>query len=145
LLDEDFFMYAEEIEWCARLRRQGKLLLFSEPKVIHLGGGASGDYYATSENENSKNLWNKKGRQIMVSQMVRIRKQFGLLWFFILFAFFIIEIPLFALCLLVEKIAGLGKSRYHWADVRGYIQNMNVLMQFFFKIVRNRPFFYKVY
>ena len=29
LLDEDFFMYAEEIEWCARLRKQGKLVLIA--------------------------------------------------------------------------------------------------------------------
>ncbi|MBC7423129.1 MAG: glycosyltransferase family 2 protein, partial [Ferruginibacter sp.] len=62
LMDEDFFMYAEEIEWCARLRRQGKLYLFAQPKVTHIGGGTSNDYYTTSENENSKNLWNKKGR-----------------------------------------------------------------------------------
>jgi GT2 family glycosyltransferase len=145
LLDEDFFMYAEEIEWCARLRRQGKLLLFEEPKVIHLGGGTSSDYYATSENENSKNLWNKKGRQIMVSQMVRIRKQFGLLWFFVLCAFFIIEIPLFAVCLLAEKAAKGAQSRYQWTDVLGYVQNMGVLLWYVPRIVQNKPYFYKVY
>lgn len=109
LLDEDFFMYAEEIEWCSRLRKAGKLYLFEEPKVIHLGGGTSSDYYATDENENGKNLWNKKGRQIIISQMLRIRKQFGILWFLIILAFFIIEIPIFIIGLLTEKIFKKGQ------------------------------------
>ena len=145
LLDEDFFMYAEEIEWCARLRRQGKLYLFDEPQVIHLGGGTSSDYYGTEENENSKNLWNKKGRQIMVSKMLQIRKQFGLAWFIIICAFFIAEIPLFTFCLLIEKISKGAKARYSWNNVRGYIQNMSVLLKYVPKIIANKSFFYKVY
>jgi GT2 family glycosyltransferase len=145
LLDEDFFMYAEEIEWCARLRQQGMLYLFEEPKVVHLGGGTSSDYYATEENENSKNLWNKKARQIIVSKMLQIRKQFGLVWFFIICAFFIIEIPVFIFCLLVEKIAKGRKSRFKWNNVGGYIRNVAVLLKYVPKIIANKPFFYKVY
>jgi GT2 family glycosyltransferase len=145
LLDDDFFMYAEEIEWCSRLRKQGKLYLYGTPKVIHLGGGTSGDYYETEENENSKNLWNKKGRQILVSQFVRIRKQHGIVWFLLIWTIFIIEIPIFIFGLLVEKIVKVGKSRFSWEHVGGYLQNMGVLMQYFFRILRNRPFFYKVY
>jgi GT2 family glycosyltransferase len=145
LLDEDFFMYAEEIEWCARLRKAGKLYLFEEPKVIHLGGGTSGDYYDTEENENGKNLWNKKGRQVLVSQMVRIRKQYGISWFLILCAFLIIEIPIFIFGLLIEKILKPGTSRFTWKNLAGYLQNLVVLMKYFFRILQNRPFFYKVY
>ena len=145
LLDEDFFMYAEEIEWCSRLRKAGKLYLFEEPKVIHLGGGTSGDYYATDENENGKNLWNKKGRQVMISQMLRIRKQYGIIWFLIIGAFFIIEIPIFILGVLIEKIMKQGKSRFSWENVSGYINNIICLLRYFFRIVKNKPFFYKVY
>ncbi|MCU7550352.1 glycosyltransferase family 2 protein [Chitinophagaceae bacterium LB-8] len=145
LLDSDFFMYAEEIEWCSRLRKNGKLYLYEEPKVIHLGGGTSGDYYETEENENSKNLWNKKGRQILVSQFVRVRKQHGILWFLIIWAIFIFEIPIFIFGLLLEKILKGGKSRFSWQNVGGYIQNMVILMRYFFRILLNKPFFYKVY
>jgi GT2 family glycosyltransferase len=145
LLDEDFFMYAEEIEWCSRLRKQGKLYLFEEPKVIHLGGGTSSDYYETDENENSKNLWNKKARQIIVSQMLRIRKQYGMAWFLAIWGFFIIEIPVFVIGLLCEKLFRFGKSRFGWKDVSGYIKNMIYLLNYIFKIIRNKPFFYKVY
>jgi GT2 family glycosyltransferase len=145
LLDEDFFMYAEEIEWCARLRKEGSLYLFAEPKVIHLGGGTSSDYYATTESENSKNLWNKKARQIIISQMLRIRKQYGVLWFLILFTFFIIEVPIFIICLLIEKLIRGSRARYSWENVKGYTKNISVLIQYFPKIINNKPHFYKVY
>lgn len=145
LLDSDFFMYAEEIEWCSRLRKHGRLYLYGAPKVIHLGGGTSGDYYETEENENSKNLWNKKGRQILISQFVRIRKQHGTAWFLLIWAIFIFEIPIFVVGLILEKVFKGSKSRFSWQNVGGYLQNMGVLMQYFSRILRNKPFFYKVY
>jgi GT2 family glycosyltransferase len=145
LLDEDFFMYAEEIEWCSRLRKQGKLALFAQPKVIHLGGGTSGDYYGTDENENSKNLWNRKGRQIIISQFLRIRKQYGIMWFLIICFFFVIEIPVFVIGLMIEKLVKIGKARYSWNNLKEYVKNVLVLLKYFFKMVSNKPFFYKVY
>jgi GT2 family glycosyltransferase len=145
LMDEDFFMYAEEIEWCSRLRKQGKLYLFSAPKVIHLGGGTSSDYYGTEENENSKNLWNKKGRQILVSQMLRIRKQYGLLWFLVMTGFLLAEIIIFPFCLVIEKILHGKRSRYNWNDVSGYIKNVFCLLKYWPNIAGNKRFFYKVF
>ena len=144
LLDEDFFMYAEEIEWCGRLRQQGKLLLFAEPWVLHIGGGTSSDYYSSTENENGKNLWDKKGRQIIVSTMVRIRKQFGIFWFLLIIGTYIIEVPLFFFCLLGDKLIRGGKAKYNWQNVNGYSTNIGVLLKYFFKILANKPYFYKV-
>jgi GT2 family glycosyltransferase len=41
-LDEGFFMYFEETEWCHRLRKHGyKTLFVPEVSVIHLGGQSS--------------------------------------------------------------------------------------------------------
>lgn len=144
MFDEDFFMYAEEIEWCGRLRQQGKLLLFAEPKVIHIGGGTSSDYYSTEENENGKNLWDKKGRQIIVSTLLRIRKQFGIFWYFVVIGTYVLEIPVFFCCLLADKIINWGKTKYHWKNVADYTKNIGVLLGYFFKILTNKPYFYKV-
>ena len=144
LMDEDFFMYAEEIEWCGRLRKQGKLYLFAEPKVIHIGGGTSSDYYTTTENENSKNLWNLKGRQIIVSNMLRIRKQFGMAWFLIIIATYIYEIPIFFFGLLISKIFTGGKQEYSWQNLIDYSKNISILLKYFFKMLLNKPYFYKV-
>jgi GT2 family glycosyltransferase len=145
LLDEDFFMYAEEIEWCSRLRKEGKLYLFAESKVIHLGGGTSSDYYASEEGDNSKNLWNKKGRQIIVSQMLRIRKQYGIFWFFIMLLFLVIEIPIFFIVLLIEKIFKGSKAKYSFDHFSGYFNNLLYLFKYVPRIINNKPFFYKVY
>ena len=144
LFDEDFFMYAEEIEWCFRLRKKGKLILFSEPAITHIGGGTSGDYYSTEEAENGKNLWNKKGRQIVVSNMLRIRKQFGVGWFILILGTYIIEIPVFAICLLFDKMLHGGRGMYSWRNLVGYSTNMAVLLRYFFKMLFNKKYFYKV-
>ena len=41
-LDEAFFMYAEETEWCLRFERAGwKTILVPSVEVVHLGGGSS--------------------------------------------------------------------------------------------------------
>lgn len=144
LLDNDFFMYAEEIEWCGRLRKQGKLYLFAEPKVIHIGGGTSSDYYDTSENENSKNLWNKKGRQIMVSNILRIRKQFGVWWYLVITGFYVFDIPVFFICLLIDKLLRGSKAKYSWDNLGGFVINIRILLRYFFRMVINKPYFYKV-
>jgi GT2 family glycosyltransferase len=42
LLDENFFMYCEETEWCYRFRKAGWLtLLVPSVQIIHLGGQSS--------------------------------------------------------------------------------------------------------
>jgi GT2 family glycosyltransferase len=144
LLDEDFFMYAEEIEWCSRLKKQGKMVLFAEPKVIHIGGGTSGDFYDTTESENGKNLWNRKGRQVLVSLVLRIRKQYGLMWYFIMLAFLTIEIIIFPVGLFVENILTMGKAKYQWLSVKNYFINVLYVYKYLPKMILNKPYFYKV-
>jgi len=41
-LDETFFMYGEDIDWCRRFWSAGwKVILFSEAEAVHYGGGSS--------------------------------------------------------------------------------------------------------
>ena len=144
LLDEDFFMYAEEIEWCSRLRKQGKLVLYSQPKVIHIGGATSGSFYDTKESENSKNLWNRKGRQIIISMLLRIRKQYGVGWFLLMLFMFIMGIPVFIIGLLIEKMFKGQHAKYSWKNVSDYVKNVWCLLGYSIKIISNKPYFYKV-
>jgi GT2 family glycosyltransferase len=144
LLDEDFFMYAEEIEWCSRLRKQGKIVLYSQPQVIHIGGATSNTVYNTTEADNSKNLWNRKGRQIMLSMFVRTRKQYGIGWYLFSLLVFIWGIPIFAIGLLIEKTIKGANAKYQWRNVIDYSNNVWCLIQHTPKIIANKPYFYNV-
>lgn len=44
-LDEGFFMYFEETDWCRRMKGAGgRIVLVPEARVVHFGGGAVGHY-----------------------------------------------------------------------------------------------------
>ncbi len=142
LLNEDFFMYAEEIEWCSRLKKQGPLYLFSEPQVVHIGGGSSRSAFDTKGWDNTYDVWSRKAAQIMLSNLVRVRKEFGVFWFFVILFFYIIGIPVFFTGFFIEKL--FGGKRYQWSNVTGYTRNVFTILKYFFRIVSNQPFFYKL-
>jgi len=143
-LDENFFMYAEEIEWCSRLRKIGPMILFSKPKVIHLGGGSSSLVYKTIKDQSGKILWNKKGFQVTLSNFLRIRKQYGRLWFIFNLCIYIIEIPIFLTCLTLDKLINSSNTNFEFSNLTGYIKNVHILLKHFCKIIQNKDHFYKL-
>ncbi len=45
LLDEDFFMYFEETDWCFRIKEAGGMVwVCPNAEVVHIGGGTEGHY-----------------------------------------------------------------------------------------------------
>jgi GT2 family glycosyltransferase len=144
LLDEDFFMYSEEMEWCARLKKIGKLCLYGSPQVIHLGGGSSKSFYGSDAWNNEKNLCNKRGAQVIVSNALRIRKEFGLFWLLLINAFYLINIPVFVICLAIDFLIHAGRSRFSFSDLAGYIRNIFSLQTYIPRMIAGRPYFYKV-
>ncbi|MEY4113553.1 MAG: hypothetical protein RLZ76_246 [Bacteroidota bacterium] len=144
MLDNDFFMYAEEIEWCSRLRKWGPLILYNNMAVIHLGGGSSSNYYNIKKYDNSNDLWSKKAQQIIVSQMLRVRRQWGLAWFSFIAIFYIIEIPIFIVGLIVENIFKMGKASFSFTQFVGYCKNIIRSLPHFMNIALNKHLFYKI-
>ncbi len=136
LLDEDFFLYAEEAEWCSRLKKEGELCIYGDIKVIHLQGETSGEIFESSD-KGYKNLFDKKGLQIMLSNLVRIRKEFGLAWFLIMLFFYVLEIPIFFTGILFSK-------KYSFSQAKNYSKNIFTILELSPKIVSNKPYFYKV-
>jgi GT2 family glycosyltransferase len=141
LLDEDFFLYAEEIEWCSRLRKQGELCLFGAIKVIHLQGETANQQFGSS-GKGYYNLYDRKGMQIMVSNFLRIRKQFGVGWFIFHLFIYLLEIPL--IC--IGGLIGLLQKRpaISIAMCKGYIRNLGKLISLSSRIISNTPYFYKM-
>jgi GT2 family glycosyltransferase len=143
LMDEDFFLYAEEAEWCSRLRRLGKICVYGQLHVIHLQGASANETFG-SEGKGYYNLYDRKGLQIMLSTFVRIRKQFGVGWFALLLAFYILEIPVFFMGLLLLSIFRRGRGIFSFRQFRQYCKNIAIVMGKSFIIIRNKPYFYKV-
>ena len=80
-MDECFFLYAEEVEWCSRLGKLGKLVMFGDLQIIHLIGQSIQEASGATDNSYTT-LSDRKGFQLMVSNHLRIRKQYGVFWLF---------------------------------------------------------------
>jgi len=143
LMDEDFFLYAEEAEWCGRLRKLGKLCIYGQLHVIHLQGASANETFG-SEGKGYYNLYDRKGLQIMLSTFVRIRKQFGSGWFLVLLAFYLLEVPVFLAGVLLSRLFRGRRSRYTFNQFRQYCKNFMTVMGKTTIILRNKPYFYKV-
>jgi GT2 family glycosyltransferase len=143
LMDEDFFLYAEEAEWCGRLRRLGKLCIYGQYHVIHLQGASANDTFG-STGKGYYNLYDRKGLQIMLSNFVRIRKQFGVGWFLVQLLFYILDIPFFGIGVLFSRPGGKVRTRYSGTQWRQYCANVGFVLSKSLIIIRNKPYFYKV-
>jgi GT2 family glycosyltransferase len=141
LMDEDFFLYAEEAEWCSRLKRIGKLCIYGDIKIVHLQGETSNEIFASS-GKGYFNLFDRKGLQIMLSNLVRIRKEFGISWFLFILFIYVLEIPVFFIGVVFLKI--LFSKKYSFLQAKNYIANIFCILKLMPTILRNQPHFYKV-
>lgn len=139
-MDEDFFLYAEEAEWCSRIKKFGKLCIYGQYNVVHLQGESAGTAF-NSKYKGYKNIFDKKGRQILLSNMVRIRKQFGVGWFIFHLLVNIIEIPIFFFGVIIEIL--LGKKNHSFKNFIGYCLNLFYILKLTPIIIFNKPHFYK--
>lgn len=143
LMDEDFFLYAEEAEWCARLKRTGRLCIYGQFNVIHLEGSSATKVFNSAE-KGYYNLYNKKGLQIMLSNMVRVRKQFGIYWFLVQLLVFTITVPLFFLLSFFENLFLLRNPFSDFPKGSRFASNVMKLWRYVRVIISNKPYFFKV-
>lgn len=141
LMDEDFFLYAEEAEWCSRLKKVGKLCIYGDINVIHLQGETSNETFGSS-GKGYMNLFDRKGLQIMLSNLVRIRKEFGVGWFVFILSVYTFEVPIFFIGVLISKIFFLNK--YSFTAAKNYTSNVFKIINLSPTIINSRPHFYKV-
>ena len=143
LLDEDFFLYAEEAEWCSRLKRFGPLCIFGQCHVYHLQGEVSNDTF-NSAGKGYFNLYDRKGLQIMLSNLVRIRKEFSIGWFLFILLVYTVTIPVFLAIGLIHNILTLRNLSQFFRKWLGFTENVLYVWKLCSTILSNRPYFYKV-
>lgn len=143
LMDDDFFLYGEEVEWCSRLGKIGPLCIFGEINIIHLIGEIISSN-SKSADKSYENLFDKKGLQLILSNHVRIRKQYGILWFFVQILNYTLAIPVFLLFSVLENTVKLKNPFIDLSKVFGLAKNVMILWYYSLKIIRNEPYFYKV-
>lgn len=141
LMDEDFFLYAEEAEWCSRLKKVGKLCIYGDLHVIHLQGETSNETFGSS-GRGYMNLFDQKGLQIMLSNLVRIRKEFGVGWFIFILLVYTFEIPVFFIGVLITKV--FSSKKYSFAQAKNYSANVFKVIRLSTTIINSKPYFYKV-
>lgn len=143
MLDEDFFLYAEEIEWCSRLKKIGELCVYGDLITTHLQGESINKATGTSD-KGYFNLFDKKGLQLMVSQHVRIRKQFGIAWFLFHLCMHTIEVPVFLICSFLDNLFHARNPFSDFEKIKGFTINVLRLWRLTTTIIAKKPHFYKI-
>jgi len=141
LLDEDFFLFFEEIEWCSRLRKVGKMCIYGDLRMVHLLGSTANKAFESSS-KGYNDLFDKKGFQIMVSSLLRIRKQYGIGWFIFHLLSYLLNIPFFLVGLVIS-LPFSAKKRYSLSQFGSYTVNCMKVLLLSGRILLNRPYFYK--
>ena len=142
-LDEDFFLYAEEAEWCSRIKKYGKLAIYGHLNVVHLQGESANQSFMTA-GKGYFNLFDKKGLQLIVSNWLRIRKEFGLGWFFLIVVIYLFTIPIFYIGVMAEKIIFPKKCIFQISQCKSYAKNMIRAIKLIPNMISNKPYFYKM-
>lgn len=143
MLDEDFFLYAEEAEWCSRLKKAGKLCIYGDLKVVHLQGETANDAF-NSSGKGYYNLFDRKGLQIILSNFVRIRKEFGLFWYFLDLLIYTFTVPVFLIIGFFHQLTLLKNPFEHFSRWKGFTRNIISLWCYTPRIISGKPYFYKV-
>ncbi|WP_207494251.1 glycosyltransferase family 2 protein [Aridibaculum aurantiacum] len=142
-MDEDFFLYAEEVEWCSRIKKAGELCIYGDIRMIHLQGEVISSSTQT-EDKTYANLYDKKGLQLIVSNHVRIRKQYGVGWFLFQLLNYSIAVPIFFFASIIHNLFLLKNPLYDWNRIMGLTKNVIRTWQLAPTIISNKPHFYKM-
>lgn len=143
LLDEDFFLYAEETEWCSRLRKAGELAIFGDLFVTHLQGETANATFNAND-KGYHGLFDKKGLQIILSNHLRVRKQYGVFWYLVLLLNYTFGVPVFFVCSFFENLFRGRNPFKDWKLAKGLAVNVARMWGLSGKIISGRPYFYKV-
>lgn len=139
LMDESFFMYGEDVEWGYRLGKQGRLLLLRDTQFIHLEYGSSED-----NQQHVVTHINRFKSQVQVSQLLWVRKQYGVLAYLVLMLHYVLMIPVVFVWKLAVNLRDRQSLLSGLDNQRAFTKQVGIFLRFFWKTLINKPGFYKV-
>lgn len=126
--DEDFFMYAEDAEWCTRLIKAGKLAYFEDIRVTHLLGD--------NPFRRAKTSWvNRFSVQIQVSNLLWIRKSYGLGAYFLILLNYAAIVPLFWTWKILLNLLKMRHWKHNTENQVLFTQKTRMLFRYFWQTV----------
>ena len=139
--DEEFFLYGEDTEWGNRLGKIGKQLVFKDCRIIHEEWGSKPERY---EDAQKYTYFNRFDYQIQLSNIVWIRKQYGVLHFFFLMLHYWIWVPVFFLMKISLNIIKLKNPFGDLENQKKFAHMIAVFSDYFWRILLKKPTFYKI-
>ena len=136
-MDEDFFMYAEDFEWASRLRKAGKLCYFDDIRFIHL------EKPSPFRRTNITPI-NKFGTQMQVSNLLWIRKEYGVLPYLFLIFHYVTLAIFFYLWKITVNIFNLRNPFFQLRSQQILALKTGVYLKYFWKTLFKIKGFYKI-
>ena len=96
------------------------MCIYGDLNIIHLQGATTNEVFG-SPGQGYYNLYDRKGLQIMVSALLRIRKQYGVAWFFFHLLAYWFTIPVFFIGVFLAL--PFKRNAYSFKQFRGYARN----------------------
>jgi hypothetical protein len=118
-------------------------MIYGNIHVIHLIGETI-TKAANSNDSTYLNLYDRKGLQLILSNHLRIRKQYGIFWFLFQLLNYTCAVPIYLIVGLLENIL---KFRSPLNDIKkaiGLAKNVCIVWSYSIIIILNKPYFYKV-
>jgi GT2 family glycosyltransferase len=126
--DEDFFLYAEDVEFCQRLSKLGKLLYFDDVKIIHL---INENPY---RNKNTSFV-NRFNLQVQLSNLLWIRKSYGVLSYLIIMINYWVLLPIFWIWKIIINVSNKKSERNDISNQVTFSKKVYTLTKYLPKII----------
>jgi GT2 family glycosyltransferase len=126
--DEDFFLYAEDVEFCQRLSKLGKLVYFEDVKIVHL----------INENpyrNKSTSFVNRFNLQVQLSNLLWIRKSYGILSYLIIMINYWGLLPIFWLWKIMINLLEGKSPLYETINQKTFTKKVWILTRYLPKIL----------
>ena len=126
--DEDFFLYAEDVEFCQRLSKLGKLVYFDDVKIVHL---INENPY---RNKNTSFV-NRFNLQVQLSNLLWIRKSYGIVSYLIIMINYWVLLPIFWIWKIIIHITNKKSEINDFSNQVTFSKKVYVLTKYLPKII----------